>query len=319
MKIREDVAGLLREGLSNAEVSRRTGVHPVKVGDTRRALALPDYYATLPSYVAPDSDRDHGTRAKYVMEKCRCTRCREANRQAHNERDRLLVYGRWHPYVDAEPVRAHIRYLQDCGMGLRAAAAAAGIDRKRLQAILSGRPERGTGPQEKVRPELAAAVLAVEPTLENLAPNTLISPLGTRRRAHALVAVGWPQQHLAAQLGMTASNFGAMLDRESVLARRALAVRALYDELWNVDPAVHGATAAGIARARKRAAESGWAPAGAWDDDRIDDPAAFPDWTGQCGTPQGRDAHRRHGMLPVCQPCKDAYAAARPSRKAVAA
>ncbi|MGW4043023.1 hypothetical protein [Streptomyces sp. NPDC004721] len=316
MKIREDVAGLLREGLSNAEVSRRTGVHPVKVGDTRRALALPDYYATLPSYVAPDSDRDHGTRAKYVMEKCRCTRCREANRQAHNERERLLAYGRWHPYVDAEPVRVHIRYLQDCGMGLRTIAAAANVDRQRLQAVLSGRPERGTGPQEKVRPVLAAAVLAVEPTLENLAPNTLISPLGTRRRAHALVAVGWPQQHLATHLGMLPGNFAQMLGREHVLVRRALAIRGMYDDLWNVDPEEHGASPGGIARARRYAAELQWAPPGAWDDDTIDDPAAFPDWTGQCGTPQGPAAHRRHNILPVCPPCKTAYAAA---RKAVAA
>lgn len=318
MKIREDIADLLREGLSNAEVSRRTGVHPIKIGDARRALDLPDYYATLPSYVAPDSNRDHGTRAKYVIEKCRCKACKGANRRAHNERERLLAYGRWHPYVDAEPVRAHIRYLQACGMGLRAIAAAASVDRKRLQAILTGRPERGTGPQERIRPALAAAVLAVEPTLENLAPSTLISPLGTRRRLHALVAAGWPQQHLASRLGMTPSNFGAMLNRDHVLVRRARAVIALYDELWRADPAEHGATAAGITGARKYAAQQGWAPVGAWDDDTIDEPAAWPDWTGQCGKPEGYWAHRRHSLLPTCQPCRDAHTAAKKARTAVA-
>jgi hypothetical protein len=317
MKVREDVAALFHEGLSNAEVSRRTGVHPVKVADARRALGLPGYYATLPSYVAPDSDRDHGTRAKYVAEKCRCTACREANRLAHNERERLLAYGRWQPYVDAAPVRAHIRYLQSCGMGLRTVAALADTDRKRLQAILTGRPERGAGPQERVRPALAAAVLAVEPTLENLAPSTPISPLGTRRRAHALVAAGWPQQYLAAHLGMTPSNFGAMLQREYVLARRALQVRAMYDALWRADPAEHGATAAGIARARRYAADRRWAPIGAWDDDRIDDPAAFPDWTGRCGTPEGYRAHRSHGLLPICLPCRDAAAQQRRERAAL--
>jgi hypothetical protein len=161
-------------------------------------------------------------------------------------------------------------------MGLRAMAAAAGIDRKRLQAILSGRPERGTGPQEKVRPALAEAVLAVEPTLDNLAPSTLINPAGTRRRIHALVAVGWPLQHLADQMGMTPSNFGAMIRRDNVLVRRALAVRALYDQLWRADPAQHGATAAGITRARKAAVANGWPPPAAWDDDTIDDPAATP-------------------------------------------
>ncbi|NUQ95348.1 MAG: hypothetical protein HOY79_01860 [Streptomyces sp.] len=318
MQIREDVAGLLHEGLSDAEVSRRTGVHPVKVGDTRRALQLPSHWDMRPGYIAPPSNRHHGTRAKYVVEKCRCKPCKEANRQAHAERERLLAYGRWQPYVDAAPVRDHIRYLQACGMGQRTIAAAAGVDRKRIQNILTGRPERGTGPQEKSRPALATAVLAVEPTLENLAPSTLISPIGTRRRVQALVAVGWPQHCLAAHLGMTPSNFGAMLGREHVLARRALAVQAMYDALWNTDPAKHGATAAGISRARKHAADRGWAPVGAWDDDRLDDPEAFPDWTGQCGTTDGYWMHRRRNIRPTCQPCKDAHTAARKALKAVA-
>ncbi|MEV6833552.1 hypothetical protein AB0N17_03315 [Streptomyces sp. NPDC051133] len=309
MQIPVDVAELLRDGQSNAEVSRRTGIHPIKIGDARRALRLPDHRDMRAGYIAPPSHRDHGSRAKYVIEKCRCKACKQANRQAHAERDRLLAYGRWQPYVDAAPVRAHIRYLQSCGMGLRALAAAADVDRKRLQAILSGRPERGTGPQEKVRPALAAAVLGVEPTLETLAPSTLISPIGTRRRVQALVAAGWPQQYLAVYLGLSPSNFGAMLDREHVLVRRALAVRAMYDALWKTDPANHGATAAGITRARKHAAEHRWAPVGAWDDDRLDDPEAFPDWTGHCGTPAGYAEHRRQ-KLPLCQPCKDAHTAA---------
>ena len=315
MKIRADVAELLREGLSNAEVSRRTGVHPVKVGDARRALDLPDYYATLPEYTAPDSHRQHGTRAKYVMEGCRCRRCRHANREAHRQTTRLLAYGQWNPYVDAEPVRVHIRYLQACGMGLRAIAAAAAVERKRIQAVLNGRTERGTGPQEQFRPAVAAAVLAVEPTLENLAPSTPISPVGSRRRVHALVAVGWPQQYLAEHLGISPGNFGQMLARENVLVYRALAIRAMYEALWRTDPAEHGATATGIARAREYAAERGWAPPAAWDDDTIDDPAAFPDWTGQCGTPEGYWAHRHHG-IPMCDRCREVGNARRRERRA---
>jgi hypothetical protein len=148
----------------------------------------------------------------------------------------------------------------------------------------------------------------VEPTLENLAPSTLISPLGTRRRAHALVAVGWPQHHLAVYLGMDPGNFGTMLAREHVLARRALAVRAMYDDLWNIDPASLGASPGGMSRARAHAAASCWAPVGAWDEDTIDDPSAFPEWTGQCGTTKGYAAHFHLQVLPACQPCRDANA-----------
>jgi len=249
-------------------------------------------------------ERDHGY-ARYRLDGCRCYVCGFARSRYDENRAKAMTAGTWQPWVDAEPVRVHIRHLQACEMGLRTIAAVAGIDRKRLQAVLNGRPERGTAPQEKVRPGLAAAVLAVEPSLENLAPSTLVSPLGTRRRVGALVAVGWPQQHLAAHLGMTPSNFGTMLGRPHVLARRVLAVRAMYDNLWRTDPRERGATAAGIARAKRYAADRGWAPVGAWDDDTIDDPEAFPDWTGRCGTPDGDREHYRLG-IPSCRPCRHA-------------
>lgn len=261
------------------------------------------------------SERPHGY-ARYRLDGCRCNTCGWARYQYDRNRTRAIAYGTWQPFADAEPVREHVRALQACSMGLRVIADRAGINRKTLQAVLNGRPERGTPPQEKMRSAVAAAVLAVEPTLEALAPSTLISPLGTRRRVQALVAVGWPQQYLAEHLGMQPGNFGQMLGRDQVLVRRALAVRAMYEALWRTDPAEHGASTIGISRARKYAAERSWAPPAAWDDDRLDDPEAFPDWTGQCGTPQGHNAHRYHGILPVCQPCRDARSAYHRERRA---
>jgi hypothetical protein len=250
------------------------------------------------------SERPHGY-ARYRLDGCRCYACGYARSRYDENRSKAIIAGTWQPWVDAEPVRVHVRSLQSCSMGLRTIAAIAGVDRKRLQSLLNGRPERGTGPQEKIRPALASAVLAVEPTLENLAPTTLIGPIGTRRRAHALVAVGWPQQYLATHLGMAPGNFSQMLGRPNVLARRALEVRAMYEDLWRADPAEHGATPVGIERAKRHAADRGWAPPGAWDDDDIDDPAAHPNWTGHCGTTKGADAHAEHG-IPLCPPCRTA-------------
>lgn len=261
------------------------------------------------------AERPHGY-ARYRLDGCRCYICAYARSRYDENRAKAITAGTWQPWVDAEPVRVHIRYLQDCEMGLRTIAARARVDRKRLQAVLTGRPERGTPPQERMRPQLAAAVLAVEPTLEALAPSTLINPVGTVRRVRALVAVGWPQAHLATHLGMLPSNFGQMLGREHVLVRRALAVRAMYEALWRTDPTEHGATVAGVTRARKHAADRRWAPVGAWDDDTIDDPGAFPDWTGHCGTPEGYREHHRH-RIPLCEPCRSAKAEQRQA-KAVA-
>src|SRR5690606_31398529 len=47
-----------------------------------------------------------------------------------------------------------------------------------------------------------------------------------------------------------------------------------------------------------------------WDPDTIDDPDAYPEWTGACGTHRGRLIHKREGT-PVCGPCKAAPEAAR--------
>jgi hypothetical protein len=265
------------------------------------------------------NERPHGY-ARYRLDGCRCYVCGYARSQYDDNRNRAIAYGTWHPWADAAPVRAHILTLQSCNLGLRRIADLAGCDRKRLQAITTGRPDRGTGPQDQVRPELASAILAVEPTLDNLGGSTVISATGTTRRLQALVAVGWPQMHLGCRLGMTPGNFGATLQRPRVIVRTARAVRDLYDAVWRADPTEHGATAAGVSRARKAAAEQRWAPVGAWDDDTIDEPEAYPDWTGRCGTPEGYNDHFAHRILPACQPCRTARAAhRRAARKAAAA
>lgn len=318
MKIRADVAELLHEGLSNAEVARRTGMHPVTVGDSRRALGLPDYRDMKPGWVAPDSHREHGTRAKYVVEKCRCGPCKQANRQEDNHRARMEAYGRWQPYVDAEPVRQHVKALQAYGLGWKRIAVLAGVSNGAMSKLLYGLPAKGRGPSKGVRPETAAKILAVEATPANLGGSTSVDAIGTRRRLQALVAGGWPQAQLARRLVMEPGNFGLLLREERVYAATARAVTALYEELWRADPAAHGVHPQGISRARNQARANGWAPVGAWDDDHIDDPQAHPDWTGRCGTPEGYDAHYRHRILPACQACKDAKSDDRQARKAAA-
>ncbi|WP_050506943.1 hypothetical protein [Streptomyces rimosus] len=221
------------------------------------------------------SQRPHGY-ARYKLDGCRCYVCGYAVAQWRDAREQAVRRGQWQPYVNAAPVRTHLHRLQACGLGLRRIAQVAGVDRKRLQAILNGRPERGTPPQHQVRPRLAQAVLAIEPTEELLAPATAIDATGTRRRVQALVAAGWPQARLAAHLRMAPGSITALLARERVCVRTARAVRALYDRLWRADPHQLGVGAQAYSRARNQARSRGWAPVGAWDDDTLDDPAAVP-------------------------------------------
>ena len=162
------------------------------------------------------------------------------------------------------------------GIGWRRTATLAGVSTGVVSRLLYG----GTGdrpPARRVRPETAAALLAVRPSPETIADQVLVGATGTHRCIQALVTIGSSQQSLAGQLGMLRSNFGQVMRRERITAGTARAVAALYDELWNRQPP-ESARWQRIAanRARNYARAAGWAPPAAWDDDRIDDPDAAP-------------------------------------------
>ncbi len=250
--------------------------------------------------------RPHGN-AKYHLEHCRCPSCRQAALDYEDHRRRAIAYGRWQPFVDAEPVRQHVRTLGEFGIGWIRTAKLARVSTGGVSKLLYGDRHRSLAPTKRVRPETARKLLAVEPTLDNLGDRTAIDGTGTRRRLHALVAKGWSRSELARGLGMQRSNFGRILTSGLVTASTHRATLALYDQLWRLDPEQHGVTARWAEQARRDARMRGWAPVGAWDDDTIDDPAAHPDWTGRCGTPEGRAAHYRI-KTPACQPCRDARA-----------
>lgn len=251
--------------------------------------------------------RAHGN-AKYRLENCRCLVCSEAARAYDSNRRRAIAYGRWQPYVDAEPVRQHVRALGEFGIGWMRLAGLAEVPRGSLSKLLYGDSRRNLAPSKRVRPETALKLLAVEPTLDNLGARTPVDGTGTRRRLHALVAKGWSQSELARRLGMERANFSKTITGDLAYARTVRAVNALYDELWKADPADHGVPRRWIDASRRHALAHGWAPVGAWDDDQIDNPDALPDWTGHCGTPDGYRAHYRIGV-PVCTPCRDARVA----------
>ena len=206
---------------------------------------------------------------------CRCDLCREANRAEHSRVDRLRLYGQWQPYVDAVPIREHLEALGRAGIGWKRVALLSGVSTSSVSGILYGRP--GRPPTRGVRRETAAAILAVRPGAEAVAPAALVDAAGTRRRLQALVAIGWSKSRLAARLDMLPGNFGQAMQREQVTAATARAVRDLYDELWATPPAEGTRREkASAVRARKYATEHGFVPPLAWDDDELDLPAAQP-------------------------------------------
>ena len=227
--------------------------------------------------------REHGTRARYVHGPgtgtgpgCRCVECTAANRADARRRERAMLYGRWQPFVDAGPAREHLQALARHGIGRRRAAELADVSVSALSRLLYGGPG-SRPPTRRIRSQTAAAILAIRPSADLVAPGVLVGGAGTKRRVQALVAAGWSQAQLAGQLVTLPGRVGALLREERVTAGKAAAVRGLYERLWN-QPPPEGNHRARIAasRARNYAAARRWAPPMAWDDKELDKPDGRP-------------------------------------------
>ena len=211
---------------------------------------------------------DHGTNARY-NEGCRCEPCTLAHRDEQRHRRRMIVYGRWDPWVPAATVRSHVRSLMAQGVAFRRTAQEAGVSCYTVERLLYG--DSQGPPPEKVRKDTALRILAVEASPELVSDVTSIDSTGTVRRLQALGYLGHPQADLAARLGVQPAHLGKIRRTGRVSAGLARKARAVYDELSMVRP--EGAAAD---RARLAARRFGWVPPLAWDDDRIDDPKAKP-------------------------------------------
>jgi hypothetical protein len=219
--------------------------------------------------------RAHGTVSCYTGG-CRCTECRQASTEAARVKRRAKAEQRWGvatpSYVDAEPVREHVRELTAAGMGWARVEHAAGVSSGTVGRLLYS--ENGYPPSRRIRTESAQRILAVRLDLADMAR---VDATGTRRRLQALIASGWSHRTLARQLGAGVNMVHRAIRAEMVNAATARTVAALYGRLWDVPPPTDTPTARTTAlRARRLAASRGWAPPMAWDDADIDDPEARP-------------------------------------------
>lgn len=242
--------------------------------------------ALAPSSAAGPTPRTrpaHGDRNRYLRgpnennepgKGCRCRPCKNANNAAQNRRRMDIDSGRQKPLTDAEPARQHALYLVQAGLSYPRIAQLAGIPRDYLNHLLYGK--RGTR-TSKMHPNRAAAILAVRPT--ELPEAGWVPASGTRRRLRALAAVGWPGRIIAEHIGITDRQVSVITAGRAgrVTVQTAKKTRAVYDRLWNVDPAQAGVAKASVTQTQRRAEKNGWAMPQAWDDDIIDDPAAQPD------------------------------------------
>lgn len=189
---------------------------------------------------------------------------------------RRSMIGYQSSYVDAEPVRQHVKALQAAGLGSRRICELTGVSRSILQSLTLGKARNGRRepPSRRVSRRTADRIMAVPiPEIPHgLAANRARVPaIGTVRRLQALVAFGYTRTFLGERIGWSATNIPRLLDpaTEHVNADTARKVAALFADLqMTPGPSV---------RARNDGQRRGWAPPLAWDEDTIDDPTAQPD------------------------------------------
>jgi len=219
--------------------------------------------------------RKHGY-VKYRLEGCRCDTCRNDCKLQMRRYRRSKAYGKVY-LVDAGPVRAHVQALQREGLGAERIARLAGVGLGTMNGLLYG--FGGKPPSRKIHPEPAKKILAVSATIDTLSSRAAMDGTGTRRRLQALAAIGWSMSAVARAWGKSPPCVIPLFTAERVRVGTARAVRELYDALSSAPPPYHSGSRhqkAAITRTKRMAAERGWRPPAAWDDDTIDDPTFVP-------------------------------------------
>lgn len=151
-------------------------------------------------------------------------------------------------------------------------------------------------PLETCRWDFERAILGAKFTHDDVFQ---VDACGVHRRIGALIHHGYTYSFLAAQMGQSLAVFHRRLvtdkrERSRYSFHRQL--DALYSKLIAMDPADAGVGEHGRKYAARLAEKHGFAPAHCWDEDTIDDPNAFPEWTGECGTVTGYFLHLKYGI-----------------------
>ena len=177
----------------------------------------------------PEAPHLHGTRVAYVTDRCRCTRCRAANRAAERLRTSAQRNGTWQPFVDAGPARQHLQSLREWGLGLDRVAELSKTSRSTVRRLLS------PSSPARVKVETANRLLAIEPSPEHLAGRSQVDAADTHTLVRELIAMGYPLPKLAKELSRSSVSLRRTLHRRKVTLRTATEVGNLHNRLQRND------------------------------------------------------------------------------------
>jgi hypothetical protein len=210
-------------------------------------------------------------------------------------------------------VKARVARLHAEGMSYPQIAAVAGVQDSSVACLISGWRGRARGEATGMRRTTYDAIMRVtyQPPTDGRY-GARMGAIGTVRRLQALVAHGFSLDVIAQHLGdglderIDRTVLGKIVRQQRstsfVHAQMHYAVMKAYEKLRDMDPRdMQSPYATG--RALGSAKRHGYVAPGYWDDDTIDDPNAFPEYTGFCGQVKGILIHLRDD-IPICDYCQ---------------
>ena len=171
--------------------------------------------------------REHGTRVKYVQERCRCQLCTEANtvyQRGLDRENRARAYGiDVEPrLIDATPSRERLLLLRRNGIGLRTVEKLTGLDREgTLQQIISGETKR-------VRPDTYDLIMSI--TYDDRPGGTLIPAGPTWQLLNKLIKAGHTRTAIATAIAGKPTR-ALQIERKQVRLDTSRKVEQVYREL----------------------------------------------------------------------------------------
>lgn len=182
------------------------------------------------------STRKHGSYVKYVIERCRCEDCREANREYEHRRTRRKAYGGdYWPWVDAKRARKHVRALMGSrpggkdGLGPKRIAKLSGVPHGAISKLIYGDYGRGMPPSKRIHRETERKLLAVKPSAA-----FLIDAAPTWRQIDELVAFGFPKSRIALAIGKGSATL--QFSDDLIKRDNADAIARLHWHVWRKAP-----------------------------------------------------------------------------------
>lgn len=192
--------------------------------------------------------------------------------------------------VDPSPAARRIRIWRSRGVGLAVIGERTDVSTATIRKIQGGQ-------LNTIRTLTMNKIMNAQFTSEDL---VRFPAFGVRRRLRALVAGGFTTVTLGEMIERDNRQVNLMtLGKESrdwVTPKVGIPVYTAYEKYRTVDPRDLGQSGFATNYAARVGVKRGWAPEHCWDQDTIDDPEAFPEWTGRCGTVRGWRIHLDEGI-----------------------